>query len=173
MIVSLSIGGAWSSHMGRPGKSSVACLRKFVLWMCFWGREQSSTLMLLFWFWILGCFAWSSKHFGCQWWPFLGFFWGIRLRGTEWLSKETQAFIAWSTSTRGVYQLWLCCQSKLLYSGLKKAHSTLKSKEEHLLKSCLVGIILPSVNKSHHAGWEGGQRTAIGDCWSDVSSRSH
>ena len=30
------------------------------------------------------------------------------------------------------------------FSGLKKAHSTLKSKEEHLLKSCLAGIILPS-----------------------------
>ena len=32
----------------------------------------------------------------------------------------------------------------LLYSGLKKAHSTLKSKEEHLLKSGPAGIILPS-----------------------------
>ena len=113
--------------------------------------------MLLFWFWILGCFAWSSKHFGCQWWPFLGFFWGIPLRETEWLSKETQAFIAWFTSTRGVYQLWLgrsltfefaqveclsCSVLSLLSYGLTRVHSTYIISTAHSDLVICVAIIL-------------------------------
>ena len=114
--------------------------------------------MLLFWFWILGCFAWSSKDFGCQWWPFLGFFWGIRLRETEWLSKETQAFIAWFTSTRGVYRVWLRCQSQ---PSLFRAKESPLKKEIRKRTTCVLKCVVeiqvlwnPWQEKALPVGWK-------------------
>ena len=133
--------GACNSHQGRPQNCPFPGLSNLFRGKIFLDEGHRRPKMLLFQFWIpSGSVGWRNDT-GCQWWSSFGSFWWMVLEEIESLSKTTKLLLldsllqevciesgsdgSLSLSSLGMS---VCLVShNLLYSGLKKAHSKLKS----------------------------------------------
>ena len=143
--------GTGNSSLARPQNCQFPGLRNLFREKIFLDQDHSRPAVLLFQFWTLTEWdGWENDN-GCQWWSSFGSFWRMALEEIESLSKTTKLLLldsllqevciesgsdgSLSLSSLGMS---VCLVShNLLYSGLKKAHSTKKSfrkRKTHVLK---------------------------------------